>query len=86
MKDNTQNQVILYQSNDGNIKLDVNFENDSVWLSQNQMADLFNKDVRTVNEHIKNIFNEGELEQNSVIRKFRITAKDGKEYETNFYN
>jgi prophage maintenance system killer protein len=59
---------------------------ETVWLTQKQMAELFSKDVRTVNEHINNIFKEGELIENSVIRKFRITAADGKTYETNFYN
>ncbi len=57
-----------------------------VWLSQAQMSELFQKDVRTINEHIKNVFKEGELEKKSVIRNFRITAADGKHYNTNFYN
>ena len=59
---------------------------DTVWLSLKQMAELFKKDVRTDNEYIKNIFIEGELEEESVIRKFRITAVDGKKYNTNMYN
>ncbi|MFH1564307.1 MAG: virulence RhuM family protein, partial [bacterium] len=61
-------------------------ENETAWLNQKQMAELFDKDVRTINEHIKNVFLEGELAENSVIRNFRITANDGKNYETNFYN
>lgn len=61
-------------------------EDDTVWLTQKQMALLFDKGIPTINEHIKNIFKEGELQENSVIRKFRITASDGKSYETNFYN
>jgi hypothetical protein len=61
-------------------------EQETVWLSQKQIADLFIKDIRTINEHIQNIFKEKELKKNSVIRNFRITAADGKSYETNFYN
>ncbi len=80
------NQISLYQTKDGHVSIDVQMEEETVWLSQKQMAELFNKDVKTVNEHIKNIFKEGELTENSVIRKFRITASDGKKYNTNFYN
>lgn len=86
MKKETKNQIILYKTKDGKTEIEVNLENETVWLSQKQMAELFSKDVRTINEHIKNVFKEGELKQNSVIRKFRITASDGKSYETNFYN
>ena len=81
-----KNQFIIYSSEDGQAKMEVRLDGDTVWLSQKQMAELFDKDVRTVNEHIKNIFTEGELEENSVIRKFRITASDGKQYETIHYN
>jgi len=80
------NQIIIYNSEDGETKIEVKMENETVWLSQKQMAELFDKDVKTVNEHIKNVFIEGELAENSVIRKFRITASDGKSYETMFYN
>jgi hypothetical protein len=64
----------------------VRVENETIWLTQKQMSLLFDKNIRTINEHIKNVFNEKELEDISVIRKFRITAKDGKSHETNFYN
>ncbi|MCR4286571.1 MAG: virulence RhuM family protein [Deltaproteobacteria bacterium] len=67
-------------------RAEVRLEGETVWLSQKQMAELFDKNVRTVNEHIKNIFREGELEEDSVIRKFRITAADGKTYDTAHYN
>jgi len=67
-------------------KLEVRLEEDTVWLTQKQMSELFQKDIRTVNEHIKNIFGEGELKPRSVIRKFRITASDGKKYDTTHYN
>jgi hypothetical protein len=80
------NQIIIYSTPDGEMKLEVKLENETVWLSQKQMAELFNKDVKTVNEHIGNIFIDGELDKISVIRKFRITAADGKNYETNLYN
>ncbi|MCF7762530.1 MAG: virulence RhuM family protein [Verrucomicrobia bacterium] len=62
------------------------FENETVWLTQKLMAELFGKDVRTINEHIQNVFAEGELVENAGIRKFRITAADGKSYETRHYN
>jgi prophage maintenance system killer protein len=79
--ENTKGQVILYKN-----RLEVRLEEDTVWLTQKQMAELFQKDVRTVNEHIKNIFGEGELSSRSVIRNFRITASDGKKYDTTHYN
>ena len=72
-------ELILYQTEDGKSHLEVRFEGDTVWLTQKQMADLFQKDVRTINEHLRNVFHEGELQEDSVIRKFRITAADGKE-------
>ncbi|MBU1987419.1 virulence RhuM family protein [Patescibacteria group bacterium] len=87
MNDNQRNnQLIIYNTVDGQTKIEVRIKDDTVWLSQKQMAELFDKDVRTINEHIKNVFFEGELAENSVIRKFRITASDGKMYITNFYN
>jgi len=85
-KDNQKSQIIIYNAEDGQTKIEVRLENETVWLSQRQMAELFDKDVRTINEHIKNVFLEGELAESSVIRKFRITASDGKNYETILYN
>jgi hypothetical protein len=79
-------EFLFYQSNDGRIRLQVRLEDESVWLTQKLMAELFQKDIRTVNEHIQNIFGDGELAADSVIRKFRITAADGKNYETAHYN
>ena len=81
-----KNEIIIYTTLDGKETFEVNLKKDTVWLSQKQMAELFEKDVRTVNEHTKNIFKDGELEEDSVIRKFRITAADGKKYNTNMYN
>jgi death-on-curing family protein len=78
-------KIIIYKSKTGP-KLEVSLKNDTVWLTQKQMANLFDKNVRTVNEHVVNIFKEDELKENSVVRKFRITASDGKKYNTNIYN
>jgi hypothetical protein len=78
--------LILYQTEDGRTRLEVRLQDQTVWLTQKLMAELFQKDVRTINEHIQNVFEEGELQADSVIRKFRITAADGKSYETQHYN
>jgi len=80
------NQIIIYNTEDGETKIDVRLEGETVWLSQKQMAELFDKDRKTVTEHIQNVFKEGELAENSVCRKFRHTALDGKSYEVKFYN
>ena len=81
-----KSELILYQTEDNRTRIEVRLENETVWLTQKLMAELFQKDVRTVNEHIQNIFDEGELAPDSVIRKFRITAADGKAYDTQHYN
>lgn len=88
MKNNKQdnNQIIIYEGDEGQPKLEVQIENETVWLTQKLMAELFEVDVRTVNEHLQNIFKTEELEPNSVIRNFRITATDGKKYDTKHYN
>lgn len=80
-----QSEIILYQTEDGQTRIECRFENETIWLTQKLMAELFQKDVRTINEHIQNVISEGELPENSVIRKFRITAADGKSYETRHY-
>lgn len=85
-KELQKGEIIIYTSEDGSISLDTKLENDTIWLTQKQMAELFDKNIRTVNEHINNIFKEGELDKSLVIRNFRITASDGKQYDTNFYN
>jgi hypothetical protein len=79
-------QIIIYQNPEGNIKIDVRLEEETVWLTQAHMGELFNKNKRTISEHIRNIFNEGELNEDSVVRKFRTTASDGKNYKTSYYN
>jgi len=80
------NEIVLYETEDGKISIAVRFENENIWLSQKHMAELFEVDVRTVSEHLQNIFSSGELVKDSVIRKFRNTATDGKNYSTQFYN
>lgn len=79
-------EIILYRSPDGAAKVEVAFEDETFWLPQRRMAELFGVDVRTVSEHLKNIFADGELDEDAVIRKFRITASDGKSYDTNHYS
>ena len=74
--------IQIYQDTDGKTALEVKLDQETVWLTQKQMAMLFGKTIPTVNEHIKNTFKEGELEENSVIRNYRITAADGKQYDT----
>lgn len=81
-----KSNFIIYQNEDGKIKIETLLENETVWLTQAQMAELFQKSRVTITEHIRNIFKEDELEENSVSRKFRLTAADGKEYDTIFYN
>lgn len=79
-------EIVIYKSEDGHIKVDVLFEGETVWLTQAQICELFGKSKSTISEHIKNIFEEGELNLDSVVRNFRTTASDGKEYDTNYYN
>ena len=71
-------EFLLYTSPEGDIKVDVFFHNESIWLTQKRMAELFDVKVPTINEHLKNIFSSGELGENSVIREFLTTANDGK--------
>ncbi len=70
-------EIIIYQNPDWNSKIDVRLENETVWLTQDQMATLFGKDKSAINEHIKNVFSKGELDENVVIRNFRITTQHG---------
>jgi len=85
-KENINGDIILYTNETGNVKVEVLFSDESFWLTQKRIALLFGVDVRTINEHLKNIFKSHELDENSVIRKFRITAADGKDYPTFLYN
>src|SRR5690554_6891026 len=79
-------EIIMYRSEDGTIKIDVRMENETVWLSQVQMVELFQSSKANISEHIKNIFAEGELIEDSVVRNFRTTAADGKNYSVKHYN
>ena len=79
-------EFLIYQTEDGRTRVQVRVEQETVWLTQKQMAELFQKDVRTVSEHIGNLFEEAELQPDSVVRNFRITASDGKQYDTRHYN
>ena len=86
LKDYLMSEVIIYKTQEGHIDLTVNIADDTVWLTQTQLSDLFEKNVRTISEHINNIFKEKELDEISVVRNFRITASDGKIYDTKHYN
>lgn len=78
--------ILIYQSEDGRTHIDVRMEQDTVWLTQQQLCELYQTSKSNVSEHIKHIFEDGELDEISVVRKFRTTASDGKSYEMNFYN
>ena len=79
--------LIIYQSqNNENISVEVLYNDEDFWLTQKSMAELFDIEVNTINYHLKEIFKTNELEEQSVIRKIRITANDGKKYNTNFYS
>lgn len=81
----TEGEIILYQSDDST-QLEVRIENETVWLSLNQMSDLFGRDKSVISRHIRNVFTEGELESSSVVAKNATTAIDGKIYQVEFYN
>jgi hypothetical protein len=79
-------EIIIYQNKDNNISLNVRLEDENVWLTQANLVELYQSSKSNVSEHIKHIFEESELDIDSVVRKFRTTASDGKNYETTFYN
>lgn len=83
---NSTAEFLMFTGQAGAQSIEARYENDTVWLTQKLMAELFAVDVRTISEHLKNVFSNGELGEESVIRKFRITAADGKSYLTQFYN
>lgn len=85
-QENNESDIIFYTTPDGAVHIEVFFQNETFWLSQKKMADLFGVEVNTINYHLKEIFKSAELQEDSVIRKIRITAEDGKNYLTNFYN
>jgi len=84
-----RNEIVLYKNKEGNIKLDVNIQNETVWLTQEQMGQLFGKAKSTISEHVKNIYQEKELEKTSTVRKFRTVRLEGNrkvEKDLEFYN
>ena len=83
---NLNSQIVIYKDQNGNVKIDVRFDGNTVWLTQDAMALLYDKGRSTIAEHIQNIFEEGELSSDSVCREFRRTGTDGKEYLVKFYN
>ena len=83
---NNQGEIVIYQSENGDTKIDVRFVDETVWLTQAQLCELYQTSKANVSEHIKHIFEEGELIEVAVVRKFRTTATDGKQYNVNHYN
>ena len=83
---NSTVEFLIFTAQDGNSSIETRYEDETIWLSQKLLAELFAVSVPTINEHLRNIFDSKELDADSVIRKFRITAADGKSYNTNHYN
>ena len=83
---NSTAEFLIFTSQTGEDSVEVRYQDETIWLTQKLMAGLFDVSIPTINEHLKNIFDSGELQQDSVIRKFRTTAADGKNYNTRFYN
>ena len=79
-------EIVIFKTSENNVSIDVRFEGETVWLTQAQLVDLYNSSKANVSEHIKHIFEEEELDENSVVREFRTTATDGKSYNTKYYN
>ena len=75
--DTPRGELILYQTQDGRTRVECRFEDETIWLTQALMAELFHKDVRTINEHLVNIYDEGELDREATIRRFRIVRTEG---------
>jgi hypothetical protein len=83
--EHTNSQIVIYKDQNGNVKIDVRFDGNAVWLTQDAISSLYDKGRSTVTEHIQNIFKEGELGETSVCREFRRTGADGKEYLVKYY-
>lgn len=84
--DKEKADMIIYTTEDGLTKVETTFDGDTVWLSIDQMAELFQRDRSVIGKHVRNIFKEGELEKESVWTKFAYTASDGKVYNVDYYN
>ncbi len=79
-------EIILYTASDNKTQIDVQFDNETVWLNRDQIATLFGRDIKTIGKHVNNVFKEEELDKKSVVAKFATTARDGKIYQVDFYN
>ena len=86
MPTQTKSEIVIFKTSDEKVSIDVRFEGETVWLTQAQLVDLNGSSKANVSEHIKHIFEEGEFEEDAVVRNFRITAADGKSYQTKYYN
>ncbi len=86
MDENRKSDIIIYTTDDGLAKIETTFDGDTVWLSIDQMAELFQRDKSTISRHIKNVFSEGELVREAVVANFATTAADGKTYRVDYYN
>lgn len=86
MPTQTKSEIVIFKTSDEKVSIDVRFEGETVWLTQAQLVDLYGSSKANVSEHIKHIFEEGEFEEDAVVRNFRITAADGKSYQTKYYN
>lgn len=86
MPTDNKSEIVIFKTVDEKISVDVRFEGETVWLTQAQLVDLYGSSKSNVSEHIKHIFEEEELEEDSVVRNFRTTAADGKSYQTKYYN
>jgi len=81
-----ESQILIYQPEDGRTRIDVRLEDETVWLTQSQMVELFQSSKQNISLHIRNIFSEGELDADSVVKEYLTTAADGKKYRTKYYN
>jgi hypothetical protein len=79
-------EIIIYQNEENQSEVEVRFDDETVWLNRQQISSLFDRDIKTIGKHINNIFQEGELEQPSVVAKFATTAIDRKTYQVEYYN
>lgn len=86
LPERSNSELLLYQTEDGRLKMQVRLEDGTVWLTQSDMIELFQSSKSNISEHIKHIFEEGKLNEISVVRKFRTTAADGKSYDIRHYN
>jgi len=81
-----KSEIIIYQTENSDIRIQTRLQDETVWLNRQQLSELFKRDIKTIGKHINNIFDEGELDKNSVVANFATTAADGKVYQVDFYN